>query len=56
LASKSGVDWRVWHVVAGGLCTLRELQDEWNLYDLLDAHNYLTAAADMRAIPTRPTP
>lgn len=45
----------MWHVVDGGLCTLRELQQDWNLYDLLDAHNYLTALADVRAIPPRPT-
>lgn len=50
------MDWRVWPVVAGGLCTLRELHAEWNLYDLLDAFNFLQARADLNALPPRPQP
>lgn len=46
----------MWPLVAGGLGTLREIQHEWSVYDLLDALNFLAVRADIAALPPLPSP
>ena len=36
----------IWRPVEAGLCSLREVQEEWSMDDLLDAHELLDVKAE----------